>query len=191
MPESIVSDRDPRFTSGFWRHVLELLGSKLHMSTADHPQTNGQLERANPVVADVLRTITTPKEWSKQLHFVEFAINNSVHASTGKTPFYIIGLRHMTMTRGGIISTTESCPSDPDSLAVANTATPYDRPLGGIISEFDAKSVSEAQRFLDERLAITRKVRDAIPAHRTSKNNMRTEMVAKTMNALEWVKKYY
>ena len=74
MPESIVSDRDPRFTSGFWRHVFELLGSKLHMSTADHPQTDGRTERANRVVADVLRTTATPKEWSKQLPFVEFAI---------------------------------------------------------------------------------------------------------------------
>ena len=194
MPESIVSDRDPRFTSGFWRHVFELLGSKLHMSTADHPQTDGQTERANRVVADVLRTIATPKEWSKQLPFVEFAINNSVHASTGETPFYINGLRHprtpvsfvrspslsgggpltmlgakeghsfvnMTMTHEGIISKTETCPSDPASLAVVNKTTPYDRPLGGIIGEFDAKSVSEAQRFVDERLAITRKVRDAM-----------------------------
>ena len=94
MPESIVSDRDPRFTSGFWRHVFELLGSKLHMSTADHPQTDGQTERANRVVVDVLRTVATPKEWSKQFPFVKFAINKSVHASTGETPFYIFGLRH-------------------------------------------------------------------------------------------------
>lgn len=94
MPESIVSDRDPRFTSGFWRHVFELLGSKLHMSAAYHPQTDGQTERVNRVVADVLRTIATLKEWSNHLSFVEFAMNNSVHASTGETPFYINGLRH-------------------------------------------------------------------------------------------------
>ena len=55
MTESIVSDRDPRFTSGFWRHVFELLGSKLHMSTFDHHQADGQTGRANQVVADVLR----------------------------------------------------------------------------------------------------------------------------------------
>ena len=106
------------------------------MSTAGHPQTDGQTERANRVVADVLRTVATPKEWSKQLPFVEFALNNSVHASTGETPFYINGLRHprtpvvfvrspslseggpltklgakegnMTMTREGIMSTTKT-----------------------------------------------------------------------------------
>ena len=70
MPESIVSDRDPRFTSGFWCHVYGLLDSKLHMSTADHLQTDGQTERANRVVSDVLRTIATPKEWSKHLPYV-------------------------------------------------------------------------------------------------------------------------
>ena len=62
MPESIVSDWNPRFASGFWHHVFELLGGKLHMSTADHPQTDGQTETANRVVSDVLRTIATPKE---------------------------------------------------------------------------------------------------------------------------------
>ena len=62
MPESIVSDRDPRFTSSFWWDVFELLGSKLHMSMANHPQTDGQTERANRDVADVLRTVATPKK---------------------------------------------------------------------------------------------------------------------------------
>ena len=204
MPESIVSDRDPRFTSGFWRHVFELLGSKLHMSTADHPQTDGQTERANRVVADVLRTIATPKEWSKQLPFVEFAINNSVHASTGETPFYINGLRHPrtpvsfvrspSLSGGGPLTSLganakegQGCPSDTANLAVVttpigvtkearqempvlldddtivlSTASTHERPLGGVIGELDAKSVSEAQRFVDERLAITRKVRDAM-----------------------------
>ncbi|CAI5701502.1 unnamed protein product [Peronospora effusa] len=138
MPEFIVSDRDLRFTSGFWRHVFELLGSKLHMSTADHPQTDGQTERANRVVADVLRTIATPKEWINQLPFVEFAINNSVHASTGETPFYINGLRHprtpVSFVRSPSLSGGEpltslganakegqGCPSDTANLAVVTT----------------------------------------------------------------------
>ncbi|CAI5722198.1 unnamed protein product [Peronospora effusa] len=181
MPESIVSDRDPRFTSSFWRHVFELLSSKLHMSTADHPQTDVQTERANRVVADVLRTVATPKEWSKQLSFVELAINNSVHASTRETPFYINGLRHPrtpvsfvrspSLSGGGPLTSLgantkegQGCPSDTANLAVVTTpiASTHERPLGGVIGELDAKSVSEAQRFVDERLAITRKVRGAM-----------------------------
>ena len=70
MRESIVLDRDPRFTSWFWRHVFELLNSKVLMSTTKHPQIDGQSERVNSVVADILRTIATPKEWSKHLRFV-------------------------------------------------------------------------------------------------------------------------
>ena len=57
MLESIVSYRDPLFTSGFWRHEFKLHGRKLHMSIAIHPPTDGQTERSNRVVADVLRTI--------------------------------------------------------------------------------------------------------------------------------------
>jgi hypothetical protein len=96
LPVSIVSDRDPRFTSAFWKALFERLGTSLRMSTADHPQSDGQTERANRVVEDILRSHCTrhPRDWSTMLPFVDFAINNSVHASTGHTPFYLNGLRH-------------------------------------------------------------------------------------------------
>ena len=66
------------------------------MSTADHPQTNGQTERVNRVIEDVLRSVCaeTPTRWSSMLPVVEFALNNAVHASTGYTPFHINGLTH-------------------------------------------------------------------------------------------------
>ncbi|POM60411.1 LOW QUALITY PROTEIN: Pol protein [Phytophthora palmivora] len=96
LPESIVSDRDPRFTGEFWSAVFKVLGTRLDMSTADHPQTDGQTERANRVVEDILRSIyaETPKRWSAMLPVVEFAMNNAVHASTRFTPFYVNGLTH-------------------------------------------------------------------------------------------------
>ncbi|OWZ00917.1 Pol Polyprotein [Phytophthora megakarya] len=66
------------------------------MSTADHPQTDGQTERVNRVVEDMLRSTCaeTPKRWSAMLPLVEFALNNAVHASTGFTPFYVNTMRH-------------------------------------------------------------------------------------------------
>ena len=85
----------------------------------------------------------------------------------------------------------QEMPALNDNAMSLSPASTHDRPLGGVIGELDAKSVSKAQRFVDERLAITRKVRDAMAAHRTSKKNMRTNMVAKTMNALVWGTKYY
>ena len=96
LPVSIVSDRDPRFTGKFWKYIFQVLGTRLDMSTADHPQTDGQTERVNRVVEDVLRSVCaeTPKRWSAMLPIVEFALNNAVHASTGYTPFYVNSLTH-------------------------------------------------------------------------------------------------
>ncbi|KAE8971675.1 hypothetical protein PF011_g25946 [Phytophthora fragariae] len=66
------------------------------MSTADHPQTDGQTERVNRVLEDILRSVCAaePTKWSALLPEVEFALNNAVHSSTGFTPFYVNGLRH-------------------------------------------------------------------------------------------------
>ena len=98
MPRELVTDRDPRFTSCFWRAVFAAVGTRLAMSTAAHPETDGQTERANRVVEDVLRSFAQSfPTWSSFLPMVEFAINNSVHASTGHTPFFINYGRHPTL----------------------------------------------------------------------------------------------
>ncbi|GMF37832.1 unnamed protein product [Phytophthora fragariaefolia] len=95
IPTSIVSDRDPRFTAAFWKELFKLVGTRLAMSTASHPETDGQTELANRVVEDVLRSFATSfRSWSSFLPMVEFAINNAEHASTGLTPFYINFGRH-------------------------------------------------------------------------------------------------
>ncbi|KAG3237309.1 hypothetical protein PI124_g17703 [Phytophthora idaei] len=94
LPETIVSDRDPRFTAKFWKSLFQVLGTGLDMSTADQPQTDGQTERVNRVVEDILRSLSAeaPRRWSEVLPLVEFALNNAVNASTGFTPFYVNGL---------------------------------------------------------------------------------------------------
>ncbi|CAH0478922.1 unnamed protein product [Peronospora belbahrii] len=94
LPVAIVSDRDSRFTGKFWTSVSKVLGTRLDMSTADHLQSDGQTERFNRVISDMLRSVCseTPKQLSTILPLVEFALNNTVHASTGFTPFYVNGL---------------------------------------------------------------------------------------------------
>jgi hypothetical protein len=96
MPESIVSDRDPRFHAAFWRSLFQQCGTQLLMSTAAHPESDGQTERVNRVLGDILRSYATTiyKDWSKFLPMAEFAINNSVHVSHGYTPFYVNSLSH-------------------------------------------------------------------------------------------------
>ena len=66
IPESIVSDRDARFTSIFWRELQKLMGTKIFMSTAFHPQMDGTTERANRSIAQILRTVVDndQKNWS-------------------------------------------------------------------------------------------------------------------------------
>ncbi|KAG3008084.1 hypothetical protein PC121_g17022 [Phytophthora cactorum] len=95
MPLDIVSDRDPHFTARFWQEVFTLLGTQLSMSTADHLQTDAQTERVNRVLGDLLKSYAHSfQQWSDCLPMAEFAINNSVHASTGHTPFYVNAMRH-------------------------------------------------------------------------------------------------
>ena len=89
LPSSIVSDRDAKFTSRWWKELHHLMGAKLLMSTAFHPQTDGQTERANRSIGQILRSLIRPdqKDWESKLSLVEFAINTSVSNSTGYAPF--------------------------------------------------------------------------------------------------------
>ena len=92
-PMKIVSDRDPKFTSKFWTDLCYRLGTKMAMSTAYHPQTDGRTERANDFMTEILRTATNinnTRAWEEALDMVEFAINNSPAKSTGITPFFAV-----------------------------------------------------------------------------------------------------
>lgn len=96
LPTQIVSDRDPKFTGTFWKELFRLCGTKLSMSTAYHPQTDGQTERANRTLEEMLRAYvnTAHNDWDTHLSALEFAYNNSVSPSTRYTPFYMNYGRH-------------------------------------------------------------------------------------------------
>jgi RNase H-like domain found in reverse transcriptase/Reverse transcriptase (RNA-dependent DNA polymerase)/Integrase zinc binding domain/Chromo (CHRromatin Organisation MOdifier) domain/gag-polyprotein putative aspartyl protease len=89
LPRVIVSDRDSKFTSKFWKALFEHLGTELAMSTAFHPQTDGQTERMNRTLEDMLRAFVGYKQndWDKYLAAAEFAYNSAPNASTGMSPF--------------------------------------------------------------------------------------------------------
>nr|GFA72971.1 putative reverse transcriptase domain, ribonuclease H-like domain, aspartic peptidase domain protein [Tanacetum cinerariifolium] len=89
IPISIISDRDPRFASNFWRSLQNALGTRLDMSTAYHLETDGQSERTIQTLADMLRAcaIDFVKGWVNHLPLVEFSYNNNYHASIKAAPF--------------------------------------------------------------------------------------------------------
>ena len=89
LPETIVSDHDPKFMSAFWTETHRLLGIKLAKSTAFHPQTNGASERMICKVSQILHMLIRPDQldWPKHLAMTEFTINSSVSASMGFAPF--------------------------------------------------------------------------------------------------------
>jgi len=92
MPQSMVSDRDPVFTSTFWRELMRLMGAKLHMTTAFHPQSDGQSEAANRVIAMYLRCFSgdRPRDWLRWLPWTEYTYNTAYQSSLQETPFRVV-----------------------------------------------------------------------------------------------------
>lgn len=89
VPLSIISDRDPRFTSDLWDQLHKALGTRLNLSTAYHPQTDGQSERTIQTLEDMLRAcvLEFKGSWDVHLPLIEFSYNNSYHTSIQCAPF--------------------------------------------------------------------------------------------------------
>uniref|UniRef100_A0A2N9JA32 Integrase catalytic domain-containing protein n=1 Tax=Fagus sylvatica TaxID=28930 RepID=A0A2N9JA32_FAGSY len=92
VPRSIVSDRDVKFLSYFWKVLWGKLGTKLLFSTTCHPQTDGQTEVVNRTLTQLLRTVVHKnlKTWEDCLPFIEFAYNRAMHSTTSYSPFEIV-----------------------------------------------------------------------------------------------------
>ncbi|GJS17392.1 hypothetical protein Tco_0411864 [Tanacetum coccineum] len=89
IPVSIISDRDSHFTSRVWQSLHKALGMQLNLSTAYHPQTDGQSERTIQTLEDMLRAcvIDFGNGWDRHLPLVEFSYNNSYHTSIKAAPY--------------------------------------------------------------------------------------------------------
>lgn len=92
LPSSLITDRDPIFTSRFWKELMNKLNIRLNMSSAYHPQTDGQTERVNQCLENYLRSMvfTQQKRWIKWLPLVEWWYNTSFHSSLKTSPFHAL-----------------------------------------------------------------------------------------------------
>lgn len=90
VPNDIVSDRGKHFVSRFWASLCQLLQIKSNLSTAYHPETDGQTERVNQILEQYLRIYINYQQddWSDLLPLAEFAYNNAPHSATGVSPFF-------------------------------------------------------------------------------------------------------
>lgn len=93
LPHCMVSDRDPKFVSMFWKSLFALLHTRLCFSSAYHPQSDGATERMNKSLEHILRcyaVASDPSSWEDRLPCLEFAVNSAVNVSTGYSPFYLM-----------------------------------------------------------------------------------------------------
>src|ERR1700680_4218360 len=118
IPKRIISDRDTRFNSIFFRKFTEALDIDLAMSTAFHPQTDGQTERVNRILQEMLRHYVYEhhEKWVQHLPYAEFAINNSTSASTGHTPFYLNYGEHPATPLSNMTPNIDDVPEAADSI---------------------------------------------------------------------------
>ena len=119
LPEVIISDHDPHFTSKFWESLFDLLGMDLQFSITYHPQTDGQSERMVEMLENFLTPYVerSPQTWSHQLALVEFVANNAVNVAMGHTPFFLQSSDHpivplVLMHGGGWFKPSRICASD-------------------------------------------------------------------------------
>jgi hypothetical protein len=92
VPKKIVSDRGTQFTSKFWERLHKTLDTQLYFSSAYHPQTDGQSERVNQILEDMLRSCALQygRSWDKSLSYAEFSYNNSYQKNLKMTPFEML-----------------------------------------------------------------------------------------------------
>lgn len=124
MPRIIVSDRDSRFTAKFWTQLHLLLDTKLRFSTAFHPQSDGQTERANRTLEEMLRAYISYNQtnWDLLLPMMEFAYNSAKHASTGFSPFYLNNGFHPLVPAALFQRTPTTVPAVDDFVAQQSSA---------------------------------------------------------------------
>ena len=148
LPSSIVSDRDARFTARFWSVLMAKLGVKLHLSTANHPQTDGQSERAHRSLLESLRMFVAHQQsdWVEKLSVVEFAHNNLTNGTTGFSPFLLdLGFH----PRMGLFDSSVALPLSESASSPSTSTSPAVGVRAEVVERFLAAQRSSLQQAVD------------------------------------------
>lgn len=176
LPQVIVSDRDAKFTSRFWKTLFEQLGTKLAMSTAFHPQTDGQTERMNRTLEEMLRAYSSYKQdnWDEYLPAAEFAYNNSKQPSTEHTPFELDCGQHPTTPSSLAAKKNTQVPAVDDFLSHWSTMIQIAKDNLMIAQERQVKYANQHRRYEkfkvgDKVLLSTQHINSPIDKNRPTK----------------------
>jgi hypothetical protein len=160
VPDSILSDRDPRFTAHFWRSFWEQLGSKLTMSTAYHPQTDGQTERANRTLEEMLRAYVNWRQtdWDVHLSTMEMAYNSAKQISTNFSPHYLNYGQEMRLPLDEAIQSARVCTNPEAAERIQRLHADLERTKANIL-----KAQQRQSHYADQhRRDVTFKVGDRV-----------------------------
>nr|GEV46012.1 putative reverse transcriptase domain-containing protein [Tanacetum cinerariifolium] len=144
IPVSIICDRDPRFTSNFWKVFQKAMGTRLDMSTTYHPKTDGQRKRTIKTLEDILRAcvIDFRNGYERPLPLVEFSYNNNYHASIKAALFDELYDRK---SRSPIFGPRSETPSSP----VPNLFMKQPRRLYKLSKEFKLLEIAKSVTLFD------------------------------------------
>ena len=142
-PRSIVTDRGTQFVNAFNKHLLSLLGTRHAVTSAYHPETDGQTERVNRVLSEMLRHYTNARydDWDLHLPMCEFAHNNARSSATGMSPFYVCFGKHPLTPMSAVI----------DAANAAWLEDPHDH-----------KDFLSADKFVADKRSIVRLAQEAM-----------------------------
>nr|GEU59092.1 putative reverse transcriptase domain-containing protein [Tanacetum cinerariifolium] len=174
IPISIIFDRDPRFASNFWRAFQKALGSRLDLSTAYHPQTDGQSERTIQTLEDMSRAcvIDFGNGWERHLPLVEFSYNNSYHASIKAAPFEALYGRKC---RSPKMAPKKAVPKQTTRLNPGATSNPNQAPSTTTTTVTNAQLQAMIDQGVNDALAARNANRTGDDSHTSGTGVRRTE----------------
>jgi hypothetical protein len=156
LPEAIISDRGHEFTAHLFQEVWGAMGTELRMSTAYHPQSDGQTERLNRELEQQLRAHAnrTGNNWKERLAVVEMHYNSTVHASTGKTPFEMDGVDWRDQWALAMRSPLPSLSSDGASDLLRDIRTTWEDARQVMLKQREQQKKYADQRRRDEKYEV-------------------------------------